>query len=258
MDNTHQTENDDIDMVTANLDMLHILFTKEKATRIEEGISFYDRLAKQCKTRSEVFCLLHKHIEPEVCKMILDAKFPGCCENNCSSLLEQLEKLHQYKKQIRLKLKRIREITSYIVDLYKDIFILITMTTIAGGPQAVLMFSTKFSSVVIICSALTIIIPLMISCIHLATNNPGIVFNSYGKASDIKTFAMRIGVILLSVLNPILIINAYESLREKTRKQAKSRDQNTLSTLQKCRIVRRQHADFVRIELSLETFYQVS
>ena len=69
---------------------------------------------------------------------------------------------------------------------------------------------------------------------------------------------MRIGVILLSILNPILIINAYESLREKTRKQAKSRDQNTLSTLQKRRIVRRQHADFVRIELSIETFYQVS
>ena len=232
MDNTHQTENDDIDMVTANLDMLHILYTKEKATRIEEGISFYDRLAKQCKTQSEVFSLLHKYIEPEVCKMIFDAKFPGCCENNCSSLLEQLEKLHQYKKQIRLKIKRIREITSYIVDLYKDIFILVTMTTIAGGPQAVLMFSTKFSSVVIICSALTIIIPLMISCLHLAINNPGIVFNSYGKSSHLKTFAMRIGVILLSVLNPILIINAYESLRDKTREQAKSRHQNTLSTLQ--------------------------
>ena len=189
--------------------------------------------------------------------MILDAKFPGCCENNCSSLLEQLEKLDQYQKPISL-MKRIWQITSYIVDLYKDIFILVTMITIAGGPQAVLMFSTKFSSVVVICSALTIIIPLMISCLHLAINNPGIVFNSYGKPSHLKTFAMRIGVILLSVLNPILIINAYESLREKTREQAKSRDQNFLSTLQKFRIVRRQHADFVRIELSMETFYQVS
>ena len=32
-------------------------------------------------------------------------------------------------------------------------------------------------------------------------------------------------------------------------------DSNLLSTLQKCRIVRRQHADCVRIELNLETFY---
>ena len=68
---------------------------------------------------------------------------------------------------------------------------------------------------------------------------------------------MRIGVLILSVLNPILIINAYGFLREKTRKMSKTRDPNLLSNLQKCRIVRRQHADFVRIELSLETFYQV-
>ena len=106
MDSTHKTENEEIDMVTANLDMLHILYTKEKATRIEEGIAFYDRLAKQCKTQSEVFSLLHKYIEPEVCKMIFDAKFPGCCENNCSSLLEQLEKLDQCQKQKQISLMK--------------------------------------------------------------------------------------------------------------------------------------------------------
>ena len=209
-----------------------------------------------CKTQSEVFCLLHKHIEPEVSKMILDARFPGCCENNCPSVLELFGKLDQYKKLISLT-KRILQITSYIVDLYKDVFILVTLITMAGGLQAVLMFPTKFSSVVIICSGLTIIVPLMISCVHLASNNPGIVFNSYGKTNQLKTFAMRIGVLCLSVLNPILIINAYESISEKTRKMAKSRDPNLVSTLEKYRIARGQHADFVRIELSLETFYQV-
>ena len=256
MDITKQTENDETDMIEANLELVNVLYTKDKAARIEEGIAFYERLDRMCNTQSEVFCLLHKHIEPEVCKFILDAKFPGCSENNFPAVLELLGKLDPYKKQISF-IKRIWQITSYIVDLYKDIFILVTMITMAGGPQAVLMFPTKFSSVVIICSATTIIVPLMISCIHLAINNPGIVFNSYGRSSQLKTFAMRIGVILLSVLNPILIINAYESISEKTRKMAKSRDPNLLSTLQKCRIVRRQHADFVRIELSLETFYQV-
>ena len=76
------------------------------------------------------------------------------------------------------------------------------MIIMAGGPQVVLMFPTKFSSVVIICSALTIIIPLMISCTHLAINNPVIVFNSNGRSSNIKFLAMRIGVLILSVLNP--------------------------------------------------------
>ena len=256
MDAAQQSQNDETDMNEANVELLNVLYTKDKAARIKEGIAFYDRQERLCKTQSEVFCILHKHFEPEVNKMILDAKFPGCFENSCPSVLEQFEKLDQYKKQISLT-KRIWQITSYIVDLYKDIFILIIMITMAGGLQAVLMFPTKFSSVVIICSVITIIIPLLISCIHLAINNPGIVFNNYDSSSQLKTFAMRIGVIFLCVLNPIFIINAYETLHEKTRKQATSRDRDTLSTLQKCRIVRRQHADFVRIELSLETFYQV-
>ena len=253
---TQQRENVDTEMSMANLELLNILYTRDKAARIVEGKAFYDEQVRLCKTHSKVFCLLHKHMEPEVSKMILDAKFPGCFENNCPTVLDLLGKLDPYKKQISF-IKRIWQITSYIVDLYKDIFILVTMITMSGGPQAVLMFPTKFSSVVIICSGLTIIIPLMISCIHLAINNPGIVFNCYGTKNQLKTFAMRIGVILLSVLNPILIINAYESISEKTRKMAKSHDPNLSSTLQKYRTVRRQHADFVRIELNLETFYQV-
>ena len=48
-----------------------------------------------------------------------------------------------------------------------------------------------------------------------------------------------------------------ESISEKTREMAKSQDPKLVSTLQKYRKVRRQHADFVRIELNLETFYQV-
>ena len=47
METTHH-ENDEIDMVTANVDMLHVLFTQEKPTRIKEGKAFYDRLAGQC------------------------------------------------------------------------------------------------------------------------------------------------------------------------------------------------------------------
>ena len=89
---TQQTENNGADIPEANLELLNVLYTKDKAARIEEGIAFYERLNRLCKTQSEVFCLLHKHIEPEVTKMILDAKFPGCCENCCPSVLNQIEK----------------------------------------------------------------------------------------------------------------------------------------------------------------------
>ena len=116
---------------------------------------------------------------PLVYQIFLNEGFPNTKQTETDELFEKLD---PYKKQIN--------------------FILVMMIIMAGGPQVVLMFPTKFSSVVIICSALTIIIPLMISCTHLAINNPVIVFNSNGRSSNIKFLAMRIGVLILSVLNP--------------------------------------------------------
>merc|ERR1712032_1660973 len=102
----------------------------------------------------------------------------------------------------------------------------------------------------------TIILPILISSIHLAINNPRIVFNKWDEEDPKKIMGMRIGVILLSFLNPVLIINAYETLKQKITEMVRENDANTTPMLNKCRKIKKQYVDFIRIELGLESIYQ--
>ena len=242
---------------SVNMKLLYICFLEDKDTRTKAGVLFYNQEEKLRSETSEIFCRLHTHFDPEVTSMVLDAKFPGCLENNCISLADLLEKLKKYEELSSL-FKRVWQLTSYVVDLYKDIFILITMISIAGGIASVLNFPEKFSSVVILFSAVTIIVPLLISCCHLAINNPGVVFNQYQESSTIKIAFMQIGVFLMCFLNPLLIINSYESMKKNVRKLVRNSNSESLSLLNKCRKIQQQYVHFIRIELGLETFYQVA
>ena len=130
------------------------------------------------------------------------------------------------------------------------------MLSVAGGVGAAMNYPDKFPSVVIICSALTIIIPILISSIHLAINNPGIVFSKRDEEDTKRIMKMRVCIILFSFLNPVFIINAYESTKQKIIEMVRENDSNTTSMLTKCKKIKRQYVDFIRIELGLETIYQ--
>ena len=56
---------------------------------------------------------------------------------------------------------------------------------------------------------------------------------------------------VLTLLNPILLLNAYEIVHEKARKMVKRNnfDMGVIDLLKKCRMVKIQLVDFLRIEL---------
>ena len=103
-------------------------------------------------------------------------------------------------------------IVSQYSDIFKDIYILSILIKINGGPGTLYDFPLKFSSMIIMCMATTLFAPLLISSIQLAISiNPGIIFNSKRK-DKLSLRLMRVGVILTSFVNPIIIKIAYENI----------------------------------------------
>ena len=248
--------NDETKYEDLNVCLLRVLHNSEKSTRKKIGEKVFTHLEKVIGKKSEIYNTLHKNFKHEVCNMIIDAnKPPGCFVKNFQKLSTEYEKIEDYEDLTSYLLK-VWEISSYIIDVYKDIFILVTMLSVAGGVGAAMSYPDKFPSVVIICSALTIIIPILISSIHLAINNPGIVFDKFDEKDPKKLLVMRIGIILLSFLNPVLIIKAYESMKQKIKQMLSEDHPDALEMLTKCKKVKKQYVDFIRIELGLETIYQ--
>ena len=65
-----------------------------------------------------------------------------------------------------------------------------------------------------VCMLVSIVHPLCLSTLHLAINNPGMVFGrNISSLRDRRL--MQVGVCLLALVNPLLLINVMESNRNK-------------------------------------------
>ena len=65
-------------------------------------------------------------------------------------------------------------------------------------------------------------------------------------------------MVIFSPLMPLLLINYYESNKEHLRRLAKMGRVETLVQRQKLKKIKKLRVEFSRIELALESFYQVS
>ena len=138
------------------------------------------------------------------------------------------------------------KIGSNYVDIFKDTYLMISLMQILGGPAAILFHPTQFSSVIVMSLAATIALPLMASGLHIAINNPTLLFKLQTRRS------VTIVVCLVSsVLTPILLINLYEAAKEKTRKLSRnfSNSRKVPCLIIKCNIIKNQLVEFLRIEL---------
>ena len=153
---------------------------------------------------------------------------------------------------IKSTITRLIKIELEYLDILKDTILAITIYRIIGGYQAILDFPENFSVVVDVCLFATVIIPLFFATLHLVIHNPYMIFNlnpSIKIKSAWKKLLLALTCCLLSVLNPILLINAYESSKEKFRKMAKSLDNKMFIQLSHANKIKNQWAFFVNIEL---------
>ena len=144
----------------------------------------------------------------------------------------------------------------FYMDILKDSYIVITIFYIIGGIQSLIIFPTNFTSVLVLSLAASVIAPLLLSSLQLACNNPEMVFNMpKSKRSDGRRFCMQFAIFLFLFFNPVFLLYVHK----KNAKNMRSKDdEKILKALEFCRSIRIQYTKYIKIELSLEAFIQIS
>ena len=103
--------------------------------------------------------------------------------------------------------------------------------------------------------AATVVLPLFFATLHLVVHNPFMILTRQKNIEDstgLKRVLATVICFLFSVLNPILLVNAYEGSKEKIRVMAKVKDENIIHQMGKSRKIKEQWAAFVQIELGIK------
>ena len=235
---------------------IHTLKTDESK---EVLMRFYNFQAKlENNDESKIFHSLHQILDPALVKEIAEVKFPGFTQQ-CIDCMECLfcsrwitwlqDKIieKEWLSELIATVLTVARIIASFSDVFKDVFLTVTLVVILGGPLEVLRYPTRFTSVIVMGLATSIVVPLLTSSLHLAINNPNMIYNFTG----VRRSVVIIIHLVNSFLNPLLLINRYESAKEKIRSVTKTNSdyQRVPSLIQKSRMIKKQLADFWRIEL---------
>ena len=240
---------------------LHIKNFYDNKAKAKIGLKIFSLEENQNKNEVMVFRSLHNNYLPEVANIIIDAKYPGFVDkhlgfiHSISDFTNRFEMFHR----VRLLIMNSVTIVAQYSDIFKDVFILSILIKINGGPRTLYHFPKKFSSIIIICMATTIFGPLLISSIQLAIRNPGLVFNSKRK-DKWSVRLMRVGVILTSFINPIILKITHENIQETIRKysQTSYSGDKIFKLINHKEEVKKKLSRLLKVDLGLELIYQIS
>ena len=207
----------------------YLLFSKTFKNREQKNlaaIKFYiHEEEKHESNEAEIFCCLHNNLHPAVCGMVIDSNFPGFLEkhfNSCLTFLDKLNRNERFRK-IMYHSGKLGGLLGHYSDFVKDTFLFITIFSINGGIRPLMDFPFNFTSIIVICLGSSIFVPLLISTIYLTKTKYQIIYRGckFFTVKKTKTIFIKICVILLSVINPVILLNFYETMKQKARLDAK-------------------------------------
>ena len=254
---------DTIDNISIHL--MKTILTKSITEKKETCISFYDlEMEIHDGLESELYRSLKRKFDPVITKNILEAKFPRCIDSpvhgtwSCSyivcrpfTLLKiEIERENKIlKKIIKLILTILKIEARYIVQL-KDFILSFLMLQAIGGLYTIVEFPGYFTSVMVVIMLSSIIVPAILSSIHLAVNNPFMIVRSDGKESSKMPRCMaKVLSFLLSAANPIFLQLYYDEKKEEARRLIQNSNIEAIRVLQQCRKIKKQAMEFLKIAL---------
>ena len=149
---------------------------------------------------------------------------------------------------------RLVKIEMEYLDILKDSFLVFSLYSIVGGYNSMIKFPTNFSIIVVFFFFASLVIPIFFATLHLAIHNPFMIFYIQPPEtinSRMKKTAMTLLCCLLSFLNPILMVNAYEGAKEKTKSMARSMDAELVQKMENLKNIKKQWVTFIKIELGI-------
>ena len=267
-DQFEQTPDDDTTIGKANVLMLNILNTKKEDQINENFKMFYESVSKISNGDvAKIYLYLHNNIFAKLSHRILESQFPGLTSKSIEALesaigkefitnmQDKINKNQNMNKAVSV-LGRIIKMEFHLLDLVKDLCFAISLLGLIGNVTVLWSFYNKFTSVMVWIFFSSIIIPLLLSTIDLTIYSPGMIFNIeddvFRKMSVTRKFFLVLGNFLLCIINPILLINCCEAMKDKLRTYAKVQDiektAQTMKTTQKHDV---QRAHFMKLGMSV-------
>jgi len=131
-------------------------------------------------------------------------------------------------------------------------FLAFSLYRIVGGFNSMVEFSSNFSIIVVLCFFASVVVPIFFATLHLAIHNPFMIFfimPSESINSRMKKTVMTLLCVFLSFLNPVLLLNAYEGAKERTKSLAKSMNAGVVQQMETLKNIKYQWVTFIKIEL---------
>ena len=237
--------------------LLNSLFTNTVVEKNKLFVIFYDLVAQKFENdESKIYHYLKKNFDPELIQNIIDAKYPGCldgCKNRLESLVGR-KFIEKFSNKINSSEKTkviIATVSTTLlmelkfVDLFKDLGLSFYMLGLIGGMQAIIELPYNFKSVIVVAMFISIIIPSLLSSLHMAVNNPQMIFSE----RKMKRWISVPLCFICLMMNQIFLTCTYQENKEKARKLAQKCDTNVIKKMAWCRKIKQQNIKFSQLEL---------
>ena len=109
-----------------------------------------------------------------VADLVISTKFPGITDTYFGWAKPLMDKVR--RNGMFYTAKKSGGLMANFVDLFKDVYLLSTIIFAVGGIKAVLLSPQLFTSVIVWTLFLSVIIPLLLSTLDLAINNPSMIY----------------------------------------------------------------------------------
>ena len=253
-----------------NLYLQHVIYTKTVEETNNEFLLIFDFLAlKQNYKESEMYLYLHNNLDPKLVQKMIRVKYPGL-QDKIEIAIEKLVRRpivtwtkdcinnSDLLKKIIQNISGLIKIEVKSIDMIKDFALTILMLRLVGGIPAIIDLPTTFGSVIVVVMFSSIIIPMLISSLHLAVNNFYMSLplpHSTSNPSKIRKCLQTALLFILSPFQPVLLETHFLQTSEDARELAQRYNIDAIKKKQQSRAIKKQLIKFGRIELGRIPFH---
>ena len=265
LQNYENNHKDQSNIAAVNAYLHHVYCSESHEAMTEKFKSIYAIEARVHKEdEQQISICLHNNIDPKMAEEIVDAQFgtltQKCIDNSCCigkfiSWLRDKVTAEEWLGTLFYTIVKSIKLLLIYVDMYKDTFLAASILITTGGWKAIRDFPFNFSSVVVICMFSSIMVPLLLSSMHLAIYNPTMLFDCFQDKNP--SIVKRVSIIFLcftcTLLNPVLLVSKIEGVQEEARRLAKFNkvDMEVVTLVEQVRRMKTQLVEILKIELGL-------
>ena len=240
----------------------------KKTSDIEKIFTkFYKNLVEIFESdKSKIFAYLKAHIHSDVTTGVVENQFKGlkikiinCIETkvirykfitHCTNKVTA----NPFLRLILSSLFTLVGLLSHILDTVKDSLLVLTLLNIVGF-SSIIEFPFNFSTAVVMSWMATIIVPILLSSVHLALTQPFLVFNCARLRAIRGGRALAaLGCLLLSPLNTVVLKTNLDITKQDAIEAARRMSPDTVDLFHECDLIKDGLQKYLQLELGMPEF----